>query len=139
MDTDPCCCMAKDPDMASAIGAGILPWSQVAGQAALIRLFLSTLMSPALPLFIVLELLTFPLSHLSTAYSHNLVVPAVAGPQVGVCGCLPLTCSAQACVWYVFTCLHICIYIHVWMPEVDVCCLHPSLLTFLEVGTVGDS
>lgn len=115
--------------MASAIAwAEILPWSQVAGQAALVRLFLSTLTSPALPLYsaLTIDFPSFPPLYL-----------ILAQPSGSCCGCLPLTCTAQACVWCVFTCLHI--YMHVWMPEVDVHCLHPSLLTFLEVGTVGES
>jgi hypothetical protein len=72
--TDPYCCRTMDPDVAPvAAQARTPPWSQVASPATHIRLFLNTLDSPVLPLFIVLTSFCFSFSSISP----------------------PLTCSSQ--------------------------------------------
>lgn len=53
INTDPCCYMAKDLDMALNVYAEMSLCPQVAMQATQIKLIFSTLLSPDLHLFIV--------------------------------------------------------------------------------------
>lgn len=71
IDIDPCCCLAmgkKQHELGLHYG---LRWIW-----RLLGLFLSTLVSPDLPLFAVLNLLHFSFAHLSTPYLHVVVVGA---------------------------------------------------------------
>jgi hypothetical protein len=70
--TDPCCYKSTGSDVAPGSNTAMTPpWSQVALPATHIRLFLTTLQSPVLPLFIVPTSFCFS----SLPFLHHLLAP----------------------------------------------------------------
>lgn len=75
---DSCCYMDTGSDVALSGSTGwASPLPRVAGQATHISLFLSTLQSSVLPLFIVLKPFLLSLSRLSTVFLHIIVAPVL--------------------------------------------------------------
>ena len=92
IDADPDAAWPQTQTWPSADAQGrILPWPQVAAQAAGLRLFLSTLDSLVPPLHSTQTVLLLFLSHLSTTHLH-VVVATFVGRYMAVGGPLGVFC-----------------------------------------------